>query len=115
MGDFSDCQLKADVVELDSAVHNEYASHLMQGHPIPINYTSFITQLQSTGASGNISVNIMRSCSRLKSIFISFDKDTALDVNHARSLIKKPWNYFHHPMQMGDYDKNKDANSCSRW
>jgi hypothetical protein len=69
-----DCQIKADVVELDSAVHNEYASHLMQGHPIPINYTSYITQLQSVAGS-DVNVNITRSCSRLKSIFISFDKE----------------------------------------
>jgi len=96
--EISDCQIKADVVELDSAVHNEYASHLMQGHPIPINYTSYITQLQ-TVSGGNINVNITRSCSRLKSIFISFDKAADAVANNARTLIKKPWNYFYHPMQ----------------
>ena len=33
-----------DVIELDAAVHTEYANHLKQGNPIPINYTPFITQ-----------------------------------------------------------------------
>ena len=57
--------IKADVIELDSAVHNEYPNHLMQGNPIPINYTSFITQLQTTAGS-DVAINITRSCSRLK-------------------------------------------------
>jgi hypothetical protein len=105
--EISDCQIKADVVELDSAVHNEYASHVMQGHPIPINYTSYITQLQ-TVSGGNINVNITRSCSRLKAIFISFDKAADAVANNARTLIKKPWNYFYHPMQKGNYDKDKE-------
>jgi hypothetical protein len=57
----------------------------MQGHPIPINYTSYITQLQ-TIASGNIAVNITRSCSRLKSVFINFDKAVAEAANASRTL-----------------------------
>ena len=98
-----DCQIKADVVELDSAVHNEYASHLMQGHPIPINYTSYITQLQ-TIANGTIAVNITRSCSRLKSVFINFDQNLAQSAAASKTLIKKPWNSFFHPMGMGNYN-----------
>jgi hypothetical protein len=84
-----DCQIKADVIELDSAVHNEYANHLMQGHPIPINYTSYITQLQSI-ANGTIAINITRSCSRLKSVFINFDKALAQNAGASKTLIKKP-------------------------
>jgi len=98
-----DCQIKADVIELDSAVHNEYASHLMQGHPIPINYTSYITQLQSI-ANGTIAINITRSCSRLKSVFINFDQALAADATRSKTLIKKPWNSFFHPMGMGAYN-----------
>ena len=98
-----DCQIKADVIELDSAVHNEYAAHLMQGHPIPINYTSYITQLQSI-ANGTIAVNITRSCSRLKSVFINFDQNLAENAVASKSLIKKPWNSFFHPMGMGTYN-----------
>jgi hypothetical protein len=103
-----DCQIKADVVELDSQVHNEYASHLMQGHPIPINYTSYITQLQ-TVTGGDVNVNITRSCSRLKSIFISFDKNKNLATGDSRTLIKKPWNYFYHPLQL-QYNGFDNAN-----
>jgi hypothetical protein len=49
--EIKNCFIKADVIELDSAVHNEYASHLMNGNPIPINYSSFITQVQAVGGS----------------------------------------------------------------
>jgi hypothetical protein len=96
-----DCQIKADVLELDSAVHNEYANHLMQQNPIPINYTSYITQLQAI-ANGTIACNITRSCSRLKSIFVNFDKSAInYGTNDARALMKKSWNTFYHPMMMG--------------
>jgi hypothetical protein len=98
--------MKADVIELDSAVHNEYANHLMQGHPIPINYTSFITQLQ-TLASSDISVNITRACSRLKTVFITFGGNYpgggTSNSNVTKQIARKDWNAFFHPMR---YDMN---------
>ena len=57
--------IKSDVIQLDSAVHNEYANHLMQGNPIPIHYTSFITQLQVVSGA-DIAINITRSVLDLK-------------------------------------------------
>ena len=94
-----DCQIKADVLELDSAVHNEYAAHLMNGQAIPINYCSYITQLQQLSGS-TIAINIVRSCSRLKSVFVTFDKAVTQDATNAKTLIVKPWNHFYHPMNM---------------
>jgi hypothetical protein len=44
----------------------------MNGNPIPINYSSFITQVQAVGGS-DIAVNITRSASRLKTVFLSFN------------------------------------------
>ena len=94
------CMIKADVIELDSAVHNEYANHLMQGNPIPINYTSFITQLQVVSGA-DLGINITRSCSRLKTVFITlggvYESDDAAD--RTRSCIRKDWNTFFHPMR----------------
>jgi hypothetical protein len=85
-------------------VHNEYANHLMQGNPIPINYTSFITQLQ-TLANSDISVNITRACSRLKTVFISFGGSYpgGNSTNVTKQLVRKDWNAFYHPMV---YDMN---------
>ena len=91
--------IKADVVELDSAVHNEYASHLMRGNPIPINYTSFIMQSQLI-AGDDFSINLTRSASRLKTVFVSFGGDypTSTDDELTKYLVRKDWNSFYHPM-----------------
>jgi hypothetical protein len=99
--EIKDCFMKADVIELDSAVHNEYASHLMNGNPIPINYTSFITQVQTVGGS-DIAVNITRSASRLKTIFLSFSGEYPLTdaEEKTRQMIRKDWNSFFHPMML---------------
>ena len=96
----SDCQIKADVIQLDTGLNNEYMKHLMGGNAIPINYCSYITQLQTTG-TGDVAVNISRSCTRLKTIFINFDKAIALAAPKPYTSIVKPWNHFCHPMQMG--------------
>jgi hypothetical protein len=80
----------------------------MQGHPIPINYTSYITQLQSVAPSGAMSINITRSCSRLKSVFITFAKAVTTSATASKTLLPKSWNYFYHPMKMGAYDYTKE-------
>lgn len=112
--EITNCMIKADVVELDSAVHNEYASHLMRGNPIPINYTSFIMQSQLV-ASHDFSVNITRSCSRLKTVFVSFGGEypTSTDDETTKYLIRKDWNAFYHPMlyeiEKSEFDKDEEV------
>ena len=109
-----DCFIKADVIELDSAVHNEYASHLMKGNAIPINYTSFIMQSQLV-AGHDVSVNLTRSCSRLKTVFVSFGGDypTADADELTKSVIRKDWNAFFHPMvydiESSAFDKDEEV------
>ena len=106
----SDCQIKADVIQLDSGLNNEYTKHLLSGASIPINYCSYITQLQTTG-NGDVAVNISRSCTRLKTLFINFDKAfTPSAANNSITQIYKPWNRFWHPMQLadGNYDYTKE-------
>ena len=73
----------------------------MGGNSIPISYSSYITQAQSCGtAATDIAVNVIRSCTRLKTLFLNFDK-TAVSTPtaaNANTLIMKPWNTFFHPM-----------------
>ena len=60
-------QVKVDVVTLDNALNNEYAALLLSGKALPINYSSYVTQMQTiTGQTP--SVNITRALSRLKSV-----------------------------------------------
>ena len=43
----SDVQLKCDVISLDNALDNEYASHLLSGKSLPINLSSYATNVQT--------------------------------------------------------------------
>ena len=103
--------IKVDICTLDNALNNEYASLLLSGKALPINYSSFVTQLQSI-AGQTPSVNITRALSRLKSVFVTFDQAyTAAKANNQDLHIqtwKKAWNDFFHPMSYNafNYDQN---------
>ena len=93
--------IKVDICVLDNALNNEYAALLLSGKALPINYSSYVVQLQSISGQ-TPSVNITRALSRLKSVFVTLDQaingtkrlhsDTHIDV------WKKWWNDFFHPM-----------------
>ena len=70
----SDVRLTADVVVLDSALMNSYSQHVLEGKSLNIQYGTYIT-MQQTVTGDNISVNVSRAVSRLKTIFCSFDHD----------------------------------------
>ena len=104
--------IKCDVCVLDSALNNEYAALLLSGKALPINISSYVTQMQTISGQ-TPSVNITRALSRLKSVFCTFDqtlndakKATMKDLHIA--LWKKTWNDFFHPMSYttGNYDVN---------
>ena len=65
----SDIQCKCDVLTLD----NEYASHLLSGITLPINFATWSHTNQPTGADTNFSANIHRALSRLKSVFVTLN------------------------------------------
>ena len=71
-----DVQLKCDMVTLDSQLDNSYAEHLLAGKSIPISYTSYTTS-QQVCSGDKTNVNISRSLTRLKSIFVTLYKAPA--------------------------------------
>ena len=104
--------VKCDICVLDNALNNEYAALLLSGKALPINYSSYVTQLQSISGS-TPSINITRALSRLKSVFVTLDqaltsaKATQKDLHIA--VWKKWWNDFFHPMSYtpsGEYSKD---------
>jgi hypothetical protein len=108
--------IKVDICTLDNALNNEYAALLLSGKSLPINYSSFVTQLQSiTGQTP--SVNITRALSRLKSVFVTFDqaytaaKTTTGTQDTHIAVWKKSWNDFFHPMSYKNfnYDQNYEV------
>jgi len=107
-----DVKIFADTVVLDSSLQNSYTSHLLEGKSLPINYTTFVSQSTTMTQQPNYVVNIVRSFTRLKSIFISFYADPSVDAQTDRVNIKagklnlgnddadfvlKPFNRFYNP------------------
>ena len=96
---------------LDGALNNEYAALSLSGKALPINYSSYVTQMQSISGQ-TPSINITRALSRLKSVFVTLDqaytdtKKTDTDI-HIK-VWKKWWNDFFHPMSYstGKYDSD---------
>lgn len=93
-------QAKCDLVVLDNALDNSYAEHLLSGKALPINYNTYISQIQSTLSGNNIGQrdirhNITRSISRLKALFITFDKAV---VGENTYIGRKAFNDFYSPM-----------------
>ena len=88
-------QAKCDMCILDNALDNSYAEHLLSGKSLPINYNTYVSQMQSllSGTNGQqkVRLNVTRALSRLKSVFITLDKQVT-------DLKRKPWNTFYSPM-----------------
>jgi hypothetical protein len=100
-------QAKMDVATLDNVLDNEYAQHVLSGKSLPINYNTYISQLQSV-LTPDIAVNITRALTRLKSVFITFDgTHTGASANWIPLL--KTTNNFIHPMNSSaTYDSSKE-------
>jgi hypothetical protein len=84
-------QIKCDVITLDNSLDNEYTQHMLSGKSLPINFNSFAHMVAQTGATKDFSVNVVRTFTRLKSVFI-----TLYDISAATAKLKEA-NYFFHP------------------
>ncbi len=92
-------QVKVDVVTLDNQLDNSYAEHLLSGKALPINYQTYISQMQSilSGAYGQqkVRLNVTRALSRLKNVFLTLNQNTY----PAGNVRYKEWNSFYSPME----------------
>ena len=80
-------QCKCDLLTLDNTLDNEYASHLLSGKSLPINFATWSHTNQSTGNDKNFSANIHRALSRLKSIFVTLRTAESLQYKEAYSFF----------------------------
>ena len=87
-------QVKVDVCTLDNALDNSYAQHLLSGKSLPISYNTFVSQIQAANSTDKNLINVSRALTRLKSVFVTLQKDTP-----AGELTRKSWNTFHSPMR----------------
>jgi hypothetical protein len=99
----SDVQMKCDLLTLDNSLDNEYTQHLLQGKALSINYSTFISSMQVISGAVS-SVNISRSVSRLKSIFVTYDRQHDSD----QYGFYKEVNDMYHPMRGYRYDAKKE-------
>lgn len=87
-------QLKCDLCSLDNGLDNSYAEHLLSGKALPINYSTFVSQMQTIANDPKAAVNVSRALTRLKSVFVSMVKArTGNDAVHRREF-----NDFYSPM-----------------
>jgi hypothetical protein len=99
-------QIKCDVCTLDNALDNEYAQHLLSGKSLPINFSTYVTQLQAITSNSSVSINVQRAFTRLKSAFVSLVNSSALSNG-----VRKEFNFFYNPgFYAGSaYDSSKDV------
>ena len=87
-------QVKCDICTLDNQLDDNYTQHLLSGKSLPINYNTYVSQIQ-TVSSQKVLLNITRSLSRLKSVFVTLDKT----IN---DIARKRWNTFYSPMRFAN-------------
>lgn len=87
-------EVKCDLIALDNALDNSYAEHLLSGKSLPINYNTFVSQMQTIMNMQKPNVNVTRALTRLKSVFVTLDKD----VESVYRPGLKNWNTFWSPM-----------------
>jgi len=91
--DISEVMVKVDIITIDVNLNNEYVKYLLEGKALAINYNTYVSQIQNVYGQEN-SVNITRSLSRLKSIFVSH----VGEMFNPESIVHKEFNTFYHPM-----------------
>jgi hypothetical protein len=88
------CQLKCDICTLGNALDNNYVAHLVSGKTLNIFYSTFISNIQ-TVLSEDTQINVLHSLSKLRSVFLTLDRDLTGDLVR---WYTKGWNNFHSPM-----------------
>ena len=88
--------IAADVITLDNQLDNSYADHVLSGKSLSINYNTYVSQMQSIINQEKPSVNISRALTRLKTIFVSFERDLVQNGGYAPGA--RPWRTFWSPM-----------------
>ena len=105
--DMTDVQVKCDLLTLDNSLENEYASHLLSGKSLPINFSTWNHTNQSTGGDKNFSANINRALTRLKSVFIT--------LHNTDGDWYKQANSFYHPIENSFTDQYGVVDEHQYW
>ena len=97
----SDVQIKADTCTVSQDLVERYNQHLLSGKPLPIPFSSFITQMQALTGAASFNVQVARAFSRLKGVWFNFYRTPASETGNIQdgptisSLSVR--NYFYYP------------------
>ena len=100
-------QAKCDLVTLDSGLNKSHIKLLEEGKKLTLNYNTFISHYQTITNQTDFSINITRSLTRLKSVFVSLWKDYAA-APRTTIVGSKNWNDFFSPAA---YETNGGVNT----
>ena len=71
--EITDVKLFANLHTIDSALANSYASHVLKGNPLHLNFTSVVASRHLVpGAS--FTVSLVRGFTRMRQIFLALSK-----------------------------------------
>ena len=82
------CQIKCDILSLNNSLDNAYVNHLLGGNTLVYDTDTYVSSIH-TITSADTQVNVSRSSTSLRSVFMSLDK------TFTEALIKwcnKSWN-----------------------
>ena len=94
MGKNQNCQIKCDILSFDNSLDNSHVNHSLGGDTFKNVYDTYISSLQ-TITSADTQVNVSRSLTALRSVFMSLDK--IFTEGHVR-WHNKSWNTFYTTM-----------------
>jgi hypothetical protein len=78
--------LLCDIIELDSALQEQYVSFVLTQNPLPVVYSQWIVTEQSLVAgTPTFSINLARGCSRLQSVFWCL-REHAASATHPKAI-----------------------------
>ena len=95
--DMTDIQVKCDLLALGNSLEKEYASHLLSGKTLPINFPTWNHTNQSTGNDKDFSAHINRALTRLQPVFII--------LHSTDGAWHRQANHFYHPIENSASDQ----------
>jgi hypothetical protein len=109
------CMVKVDMCTLDNALDNSYVSHLLSGKTLNIVYNTFISSLQ-TVVSAETQINVSRSLSKMKSLFMTLDRDFLVGgaISNRSTHYNKRWNNFWSPLAGTDVTQFTTENEVDK-
>ena len=79
--------IQADLCTIDNALQNRFDQHMLEGKNISIPYQQIITSTQTTVASKDISINIIRSCSRPQKLYCTMYNASGINTKTDRKRV----------------------------